>query len=156
MNVSTIARSVKEISFPLNLVVKRRSNQVPSSTLLTLLSTGLQRGSFRKSCVKFILQNGANDCSQILISDTRCCVDSHLCGQPCEFAGNQGCVDECVKVTQLSLPYDVASFFNLRQSFGHDGEHVCSAPVHMCGQVSLPCSMLFCGLKQNCDLSRAI
>ncbi|KAH9988134.1 hypothetical protein BJV77DRAFT_759803 [Russula vinacea] len=46
-----------------------------------------------------------------------CRVDSHLCGEPCAFSGNQGCVNECVK------------------AIAHEGEHVCSAPVHMCGQV---------------------
>lgn len=33
-----------------------------------------------------------------------------------------------------SLMY-TALFFHLRQAVAHEGEHVCSAPVHMCGQV---------------------
>ena len=70
-----------------------------------------------------------------LIPGIRCRVDSHLCGQPCAFAGKQGCVDECVKVTVLCLPY--VRCLTRRQSVEHDGEHICSAAVHMCGQVRL-------------------
>jgi hypothetical protein len=51
-------------------------------------------------------------------------VDSHLCGKRCAFSGKQGCMNECVKAK------------------AHKGKHVCSAPVHMCGQ---PCDLI--GLK---------
>ncbi|KAF8270139.1 hypothetical protein EI94DRAFT_1572222, partial [Lactarius quietus] len=65
----------------------------------------------------------ARDCGQIAghLGDHVCRVDAHLCGQPCEFSGKQGCVDKCVKPVS------------------HDGDHVCSAPVHMCGQ---PCDLI--------------
>src|SRR6267142_1275506 len=98
-----IVRSVKGISFLPNLVVKRRSSQVPPSTLLT--SNFVQRGSFRKSRVRFatFVWMAPTVTHICIFPGTRCRVDSHLCGQRCEFAGMPGCVDECVKVTPLSL-----------------------------------------------------
>ncbi|KAI0294252.1 hypothetical protein B0F90DRAFT_1670558 [Multifurca ochricompacta] len=46
-----------------------------------------------------------------------CVVNAHLCGETCHLFGKRGCLEECTKV------------------MGHaEDEHLCSAPVHMCGE----------------------
>ncbi|KAN0128699.1 hypothetical protein V8E53_013518 [Lactarius tabidus] len=56
-----------------------------------------------------------SDCRSL--AGRSCCVDAHLCGQPCGLSREQSCVDKCVKPVS------------------HEGDHVCSAPVHTCGQL---------------------
>ncbi|KAI0058500.1 hypothetical protein BV25DRAFT_1964893 [Artomyces pyxidatus] len=50
-----------------------------------------------------------------------CTVNLHLCGEPCNLIGKQGCLEECTKVVDHA-----------------EEEHMCSAPVHMCGE---PCAL---------------
>ncbi|KAH9171591.1 hypothetical protein EDB89DRAFT_1852099 [Lactarius sanguifluus] len=59
-------------------------------------------------------------CGQAYVHPHSCHVGNHLCGGLCEHSEKRGCTEKCVKPTP------------------HEGNHLCSAPVHMCGQ---PCSL---------------
>ncbi|KAH9017733.1 hypothetical protein EDB84DRAFT_1422808 [Lactarius hengduanensis] len=59
-------------------------------------------------------------CGQAYVHPHSCHVGNHLCGELCEHSEKRGCTEKCVKPTP------------------HEGNHLCSAPVHMCGQ---PCSL---------------
>ncbi|EIW81351.1 hypothetical protein CONPUDRAFT_82336 [Coniophora puteana RWD-64-598 SS2] len=58
-----------------------------------------------------------------------CVVASHLCGEPCDFSGKQGCLEACTKVIDHE-----------------DDEHRCAAPVHACGK---PCDLEGIGLPDG-------
>ncbi|KIK81379.1 hypothetical protein PAXRUDRAFT_808137 [Paxillus rubicundulus Ve08.2h10] len=50
-----------------------------------------------------------------------CMVGAHLCGQPCSMIGKNGCLEQCIKVTDHA-----------------DGGHECAATTHACGE---PCDL---------------
>ncbi|KAH8977860.1 hypothetical protein EDB86DRAFT_3157188 [Lactarius hatsudake] len=59
-------------------------------------------------------------CGQTYVRPPSCLVGDHLCGGPCEHSEKRGCTEKCVKPTL------------------HEGNHLCSTPVHMCSQ---PCRL---------------
>jgi hypothetical protein len=68
-----------------------------------------------------------------------CIVTAHLpvCGAPCKLSGRRGCLRHCVGVSCLdrALVYYVLTN---PQVIGHDeDDHMCSARVHMCGEVQI-------------------
>ncbi|KAI9444006.1 hypothetical protein H4582DRAFT_1807752, partial [Lactarius indigo] len=67
-------------------------------------------------------------CGQAYVRPHSCLVGDHLCGEPCEHSGKRGCTEKCVKSTS------------------HEGNHLCSAPVHMCSQ---PCRLTRLGLANG-------
>ena len=71
----------------------------------------------------------------IFSSSRRCVVTAHLCGETCKLSGRRGCLEECTKVSYCDrfLECHVLTF---PQVMRHDeDDHMCSALVHMCGEV---------------------
>jgi hypothetical protein len=68
--------------------------------------------------------------------ECRCIVSVHLCGDPCKLLGRRGCLDDCTKVGRRGSHFHSSSSLRGQQVFGHpEDEHLCSALVHMCGEV---------------------
>jgi len=65
-----------------------------------------------------------------------CVVTAHLCGEPCKLFGKRGCLEDCTKVGGDNRFLD-QHLLTYLQVMGHSEEedHMCSAPVHMCGEV---------------------
>jgi hypothetical protein len=59
---------------------------------------GLQGRSSGKTHVRHFIDDGFNLGSHSAVS--RCVVTAHLCGQPCQLFGRQGCLQECTRVRQ--------------------------------------------------------
>jgi hypothetical protein len=92
----------------------------------------------------------------ILLLDTgslftgRCDVKLHLCGEICSLRAKKGCLKECSKVGSLALCCSAVELRGWLQNVGHDGEHICEASSHACGQ---PCRLGKVGL---CNSSCAV
>ena len=78
-----------------------------------------------------------------------CVVTAHLCGEPCKLSGRRGCLEDCTKVSCRNrfLQCHVLTFAG-PQVVGHEeDDHVCSALVHMCGEVWICLQTVGCSLR---------
>jgi hypothetical protein len=85
-----------------------------------------------------------------------CIVNVHLCGDPCKFLGRRGCQNDCTKVGERdSISARLGAYAQCQVLEHAEDEHMCSALVHMCGEVRFHLLWRVCvrsWLRQPCAL----
>jgi len=127
--LTSVRTFVGSVKMSLDLAVHRMSSS-PYSSLL------LKKVQRRASWQAYVGGTGDWITNATFSPSCSCVVNAHLCGEPCKLSGKRGCLEDCTKVSGHYRFLDQQSLTYL-QVIGHaeEDDHMCSAPVHMCGEV---------------------